>query len=69
MQVTKNPTLNKICAIEVVVKMDIHVGDNDVGVEKSLKKDEKSKATKRRERSHGEVSGRELGLSLQFHSF
>ena len=32
--------------------MNIRIGDDDVRVKKSLKKNEKREATKRRERSH-----------------
>jgi hypothetical protein len=53
---------------EVVVEMNILVGDDHVKVKKLLKKNEKWEATKRRERSHRKVSGSELGLGLQFHS-
>ena len=49
--------------------MNIRVGDDNIEVEKSLKKNEKSEATKRRERSHQEVSGRDLELGLQFQPF
>ena len=37
MHITKTP----MCYEEAVVEMNIQVGDDDVGVEKSLKKNEK----------------------------
>jgi hypothetical protein len=51
-----------VCYEEAVVEMNIHVADDDVGVENSPKKNEKWEATKRSERSHWVVSGREWGL-------
>jgi hypothetical protein len=61
-----------VCYEEAVVEMNIHVGDDDVGVEKSPKKWEATRKMKnerppREEREAQEVSGRELGLGLQFH--
>jgi predicted transcriptional regulator YdeE len=53
-----------VCYEEAVVEMNIHVGDDDAGVENSLKKNKKWEATKRRESTHREVLGRELGLGL-----
>jgi hypothetical protein len=57
-----------MCYEEAVVEMNVPVGDIDARVEKSPKKNEKSKATKRRGRSHKMASGREFKLGLQFHS-
>ena len=53
-----------MCYEEAVMEMNIHVGDDDVQVEKSPKKNEKREVTNKRERSHQEVSRRELGLGL-----
>ena len=52
------------CNEEAVVEVDIHVRDDDVGVEK-LPKNEKPQEM----RGHQENSGRKLGLGLQFHLF
>jgi hypothetical protein len=35
-----------VCYEEAVMEMNIHVGDDNVGVEKSLKKNKKGEATK-----------------------
>jgi hypothetical protein len=49
MQITKTPTLEKnVCFEDAVVEMNMRIGDDDVGVEKSLKKNEKRKATKKK---------------------
>jgi hypothetical protein len=56
-----------VCYEEAVLEVNIHVGDDDVGVEKSLKKNEKWQATTRRKRSHRKLSGREVGLGWHFH--
>ena len=55
---TKLPRSNE----EAVVEVDIHVGDDDVGVENSLKNEKPQEM-----RGHRKKSGRELGLGLQFH--
>jgi hypothetical protein len=53
-----------MCYEEVVLEMNILVEDDDVEVEKSPKNYENGEATKEREKSHREVSGRELGVGL-----
>jgi hypothetical protein len=37
-----------VCYEDAVVEMNMHIGDDDVGVEKSMKKSEKRKATKKK---------------------
>ena len=54
-----------MCYEEAVMEMNIHVGDDDVGVEKSPKNERPP--TKGREAR--ELLGRELGLDLHFLSF
>ena len=58
-----------MCYEEGVVDINILVGDDNFGVEKSPKKNENWYATKRRERNHREVLGRGLGVGLWFHPF
>ena len=56
-----------MCYEEAVVDINILVGDDNFGVEKSPKKNENWYATKRRERNRREVLGRGLGVGLWFH--